>query len=457
VGDVLQATGGQLVRGDPAEMVTSFTIDTRHLERGGGFFALVGTRTDGHAFVAEAARGGAALAVVSRLPEGIGPFPPAIVRVDDGAAALARCGALARQRVTAKVIALTGSAGKTTTKEFIAAGLGASFRVHRTVGNLNNELGVPLTLLACPESAQMAVVEMGMNGPGQIAFLTRLANPDVGLVTNVRPVHLEFFSSLDEIAAAKGELFAVLRDDATAVVNLDDGRVRIQAARHDGPRVTFGGSPTADLRAEAIADRFVPGAGLTFVHEGTPYALPLRVGGAHAALDALAAAAAVVAAGAPLEPAIAAMAAMEPAPGRGRISRLPGDVAVVDDTYNSNPEALASVLGTLATSEPAGRRVLVMGDMLELGAQAAAFHRAAGERAAAAGVALLVAVGPLSRSAADTARKAGVEVHTADDAASAARVVLGLVREGDLVVVKGSRGIHLEHVVEALLARGTGA
>jgi UDP-N-acetylmuramoyl-tripeptide--D-alanyl-D-alanine ligase len=148
---------------------------------------------------------------------------------------------------------------------------------------------------------------------------------------------------------------------------------------------------------------------------------------------------------------------MEPAPGRGRISRLPGDVAVVDDTYNSNPEALASVLGTLATSEPAGRRVLVMGDMLELGAQAAAFHRAAGERAAAAGVALLVAVGPLSRSAADTARKAGVEVHTADDAASAARVVLGLVREGDLVVVKGSRGIHLEHVVEALLARGTGA
>jgi len=458
VGDVLQATGGRLAIGDPAARITSYSIDTRRLERGAAFFALVGTRTDGHAFVSDAARAGAALAVVSRLPEGTGPFPPAVIHVDDGAAALARCGALARQRLNAKVIALTGSAGKTTTKEFIATGLSASFRVHRTTGNLNNELGVPLTLLACPEDAEMAVIEMGMNGPGQIAFLTRLADPHVGLVTNVRPVHLEFFSSLDEIAAAKGELFAVLRADASAVVNLDDARVRLQAARHDGRRVTFGRSEAADLRAETIADRFLPGAGLSFFFEGRSYAVPLQVGGAHAALDALAAAAAVVAAGAPLPPALAAMSAMEPAPGRGRITRLPGDVAVVDDTYNSNPEALASVLGTLAASAPAGRRVLVMGDMLELGAQAAAFHRAAGERAAASGVALLVAVGPLSKNAAETARKAGVEVHTADDAPAAAKIVPDLVREGDLVVIKGSRGIRLEQVVDALLARaGTGA
>jgi UDP-N-acetylmuramoyl-tripeptide--D-alanyl-D-alanine ligase len=458
VGDLVQATGGRLAIGDPAAMVTSYSIDTRRIERGGAFFALVGTRTDGHAFVSDAARAGAALAVVSRLPEGTGPFPPAVIHVDDGAAALARCGALARQRLTAKVVALTGSAGKTTTKEFIAAGLSASFRTHRTTGNLNNELGVPLTLLACAEDAEMAVIEMGMNGPGQIAFLARLADPHVGLVTNVRPVHLEFFSSLDEIAAAKGELFAVLRADATAVVNLDDPRVRIQAARHGGARVTFGRSESADLRAEMIADRFVPGAGLTFSYQGRSHAVPLKVGGAHAALDALAAAAAVVALGAPLEPALAAMSAMEPASGRGRITQLPGGIAIVDDTYNSNPEALASVLGTLAASQPAGRRVLVMGDMLELGPQAASFHRAAGERAAASGVALLVAVGPLSRGAAETARKGGVEVHTADDAPGAARIVPGLVRDGDLVVIKGSRGVRLELVVETLLARaGTGA
>src|SRR5262245_2018140 len=262
VGDVLQATGGRLVIGDPAARLTSYSIDTRRLERGAAFFALAGTRTDGHAFVSDAARAGATLAVVSRLPEGTGPFPPAVIHVDDGAAALARCGALARQRLTAKVVALTGSAGKTTTKEFIAAGLSASFRTHRTTGNLNNELGVPLTLLACPEDAEMAVIEMGMNGPGQIAFLTRLANPDVGLVTYGRPVHLEFFSSLDEIAAAKGEMFAVLREDATAVVNLDDARVRVQSARHAGRRVSFGNSAAADVRAETIADRFVPGASL---------------------------------------------------------------------------------------------------------------------------------------------------------------------------------------------------
>ena len=453
VGDVLQATGGRLAIGDPAATVTSYSIDTRRLERGGAFFALVGTRTDGHAFISDAAHAGAALAVVSRLPEGTGPFPPAVIHVDDGAAALARCGALARQRLTAKVVALTGSAGKTTTKEFIAAGLSASFRTHRTTGNLNNELGVPLTLLACPEDAEMAVIEMGMNGPGQIAFLARLADPHVGLVTNVRPVHLEFFSSLDEIAAAKGELFAVLRADATAVVNLDDARVRIQAARHGGARVTFGRSEQADLRAEMIADRFVPGAGLTFSYEGRSYAVPLKVGGAHAALDALAAAAAVVALGAPLEPALAAMSAMEPASGRGRITHLPGDISVVDDTYNSNPEALASVLGTLAASEPSGRRVLVMGDMLELGERSAELHRELGREAARAGVDSILLVGTQVTAAAAGAREAGLGTESLVHFGSAEEAALGateLVRSGDVVLVKGSRGMALECVVSAL-------
>src|SRR5262249_7733849 len=280
---------------------------------------------------------------------------------------------------------------------FIAAGLGATLRVHRSAGNLNNELGVPLSLLGCPDEAEAAVIEMGMRGPGQIAFLTRLADPDVALVTNVRPVHLEFFDSVDGIAAGKGELFAVMRGQATAVVNLDDERGRGRAAGHDGPRVTFGRRAEADLRLESIADRFVPGASLAFRHRGRLHAVSLRAGGSHAALDALAAAAVVCACDAPLEPALAAIAATEPAPGRGRISDLPEWVTLVDDTYNSNPEALASVLGTLRATEPRGRRILVMGDMLELGPQTASFHRAAGELAAASGVALLVTVGPLSR------------------------------------------------------------
>lgn len=453
VDELLQATGGRLVSGDPHVRVGSYAIDTRRLVAGGVFFALAGTRTDGHAFLGDAARAGAAAAIVSRVPETGGPFPATLIEVDDVTAALARCGAFARQRLGAEVVAITGSAGKTTTKEFVAAGLAASKRVHRTTGNLNNELGLPLSLLDCPDDAEAAVFEMGMNGPGQIAFLARLASPDVGLVTNVRPVHLEFFGSIDDIAAAKGELFAVLRDDATSVVNLDDPRVRLQAARHAGPRVTFGSPQAADLVLTGMTDRFVPGASVSFRHEGRVYEIPLKIGGSHAALDAFAAAAVLVACGVPLGPALEAISLVEPAPGRGRISRLPGGVLVVDDTYNSNPEALASVLDTLAASAPSGRRVLVMGDMLELGPEGPAFHRSSGELAARSGVALLVGVGPLSRHAVEAGRHAGIDAHGADDAAHAARLVPPLIRPGDLVVVKGSRGVKLELVVEALVAR----
>ena len=453
VGDLLQAAGGTLLAGDPALSVTSYAIDTRKLAAGGAFFALPGTKVDGFAFVADAARAGAVAAVVTRAPSGGGPFPAAMIQVDDVAAALARCGAFARQRIRGKVVAITGSAGKTTTKEFVAAGLASTAKVHKTAGNLNNELGVPLSLLSCPDDAEGAVFEMGMNGPGQIAFLARLADPDVALITNVLPVHLEFFDSIDDIAAAKGELFAVLRENATSVVNLDDGNVRVQASRHAGTRVTFGRAEGADLKLEVIADTFVPGASFRFRHAGRSHDVALKIGGAHAALDALAAAAVVVACGVPLGPALDAIAGVEPAPGRGRLTRLPGDVVVVDDTYNSNPEALASVLGTLGASTPPGRRVLVMGDMLELGPRSIGFHQKAGELAARSKVALLVGVGPLARHAVEAARKAGIEAHLAADAAHAAQTVPDLMRSGDLVVIKGSRGVKLELVVEALIAK----
>jgi UDP-N-acetylmuramoyl-tripeptide--D-alanyl-D-alanine ligase len=453
VGELLQATGGTLLSGDPSLSVRSYAIDTRKLAAGGAFFALAGTKVDGHAFVGDAARAGALLAIVASPPSGSGPFPAAMIQVDDVAAALARCGAYARQRIRGKVVVITGSAGKTTTKEFVAAGLGASAKVHRTMGNLNNELGLPLSLLSCPDDAEAAVFEIGMNGPGQIAFLARLADPDVALVTNVLPAHLEFFNSIDDIAAAKGELFAVLRESATSVVNLDDINVRVQATRHAGPRVTFGRAESADLRLEAIEDRFVPGASLRFSHAGRSHSISLRIGGAHAALDALAAAATIVACGVPLGPALTAIARTEPAPGRGRMTYLPEGVIVVDDTYNSNPEALASVLATLDASPAPGRRVLVMGDMLELGPRSIAFHQEAGALAAQSKVALLVGVGPLARHAVESARRAGIETHSADNAAQAAQTVPGLLRPDDLVVIKGSRGVRLELVVDALITR----
>ena len=453
VSEILQATGGTLLSGDPSHSVTSYAIDTRKLTAGAAFFALPGTKVDGHSFVGDAARAGALLAIVARAPGGGGPFPATMIQVDDVAAALARCGAYARQRIRGKVVAITGSAGKTTTKEFVAAGLAVSARVHRTTGNLNNELGVPLSLLSCPDDAEFAVLEIAMNGPGQIAFLARLVDPDVALVTNVLPVHLEFFGSIDDIAAAKGELFAVLREGATSVVNLEDGHVRVQATRHAGPRVTFGRAESADVRLEQIENRYVPGASLRLSHAGRSHSISLKIGGTHAALDAFAAAAAIVACGVALGPALTGIARTEPAPGRGRLTHLPEGVVVVADTYNSNPEALASVLATLAASPTEGRRVLVMGDMLELGPRSVVFHQEAGVLAAHSKVALLVGVGPFARHAVEAARHAGIEVHAVDNAAQAAQAVPGLLRPGDLVVIKGSRGVRLELVVDALVSR----
>jgi UDP-N-acetylmuramoyl-tripeptide--D-alanyl-D-alanine ligase len=452
LGDLAAATGGVLLRGSGETRVDSYSIDTRTLRPGGVFFALPGARSDGHSFLGAAARAGAAAGVIREEPPSGDPAPPALIRVDDTADALARAGARARRAGGFRVAAVTGSAGKTTTKELLAAGLGASRRVHRTQANLNNHLGVPLSLLACPDGAEWAVIEMGMSAPGEIGFLTRIADPDVALVTNVRPVHLEFFDSLDGIAAAKGELYALLRPEATAVVNLDDERCRVQAARHAGPRVTFGRDPSADVALESVEDRFVPGAALAFRHGGRSRTLALRIGGAHAALDALAALAAVAAAGEDLDAAAAAMSSVEPAPGRGRVHRLANGALLVDESYNSNPAALESVLGTLKSSPASGRKVLVMGDMLELGPTEKALHREAGEGAAASGVQVLVGVGPRSKAAVEAARRSRIaETWHEADAAAAARSIPPRIGAGDLVVVKGSRGIHLEKVVEAIL------
>lgn len=451
--EIAAACGGAVLRGDPGVVATSFSIDTRTLAPGAAFFALRGERSDGHVFLHEAVRAGAMVVVVQQEPPSDLAAGVAVVRTEETAKALVRCGAAARRKiVSAQVVAITGSSGKTTTKELLGAGLAATKRVHKTRANLNNELGVPLTLLACPEDAEVVVLELAMRGAGQIAELTTISDPDVGLVTNVRPVHLEFFRTLDDIAAAKGELFAVLRDDAVAVVNVDDEHVRIQSARHSGRRVTYGRHGSADLVLESVEDRFTPGASFSFRHEGKVRRLDLKLAGSHAAVNALAALAVVVAVGADLDRAADALRGVEPGPGRGRVLTLAHGVVVVDESYNSNPAALSSVLRTVGASAPAGRKVLVLGDMLELGPEETTYHREAGRQAASAGVQVLMGVGPLARASVEAGRKAGVpEVRHEPDAGVAARELPRLVRPGDLVVVKGSRGVHLEQVVNALV------
>ncbi len=458
VSEIVKASAGKLLRGRDDQTVDSFSIDTRSLSPGALFFALKGARTDGHNYLADALRVKAAAAMVQNEPAADRKAPEILILVDDVEKALLDCGALARKKCKARFIAVTGSTGKTTTKELIAEGLSAGHKVHRTERSLNNHLGVPLTLLACPEDAEFAVMELGMSAPGEIAALAAVVRPEIGLVTNVCPAHLEFFETIDDIAAAKGELFAALPDDGTAVVNMDDAQVRVQAARHAGSRVTFGRSGACDLRIESIVDRFVPGAALKLRHGDNTYRVELALGGAHNARNALAALATVVAAGEDLEKAARAMEKVEPGPGRGRRHHLARDVVVVDDSYNSSPEALAAVLETTRHSETTGRKILVMGDMLELGRREAGFHREAGRKAARAGVQILIGVGPKAKLALETARVAGVpETRQAKDAATAADILPALVRPGDLVVIKGSRRVGLERVVNALLEAQVGA
>lgn len=453
--ELVEATGGALLRGDPETRVDSYVIDTRRLKPNGVFFALRGNRTDGHKFLGEARQNGAAVAVVEREPGENEQAPEGLIAVDSAETALSRSGEWVRRKKGGlKWMAVTGSNGKTTTKELLAEGLSAQFRVHRTPGNLNNHLGVPLSVLACPDDAEIAVLELAMSAPGEIASLARLVDPDIGLVTNVRAAHMQAFGSLEDIAAAKGELFAVLRSEALAVVNLDDMHVRVQAARHAGERVTFGRNPDADLRLEAIRAAFVPGAALSFRHRDKGYKVQLAIGGGHAAFNALAALAGVVAAGGDLDAAIPKIEHLQPGPGRGRVHRLNDGIVLIDDSYNSSPAALASVLETLKFSEPPGRRVLVLGDMLELGRLEGALHREAGRRAAAAGVQLLVTVGKEARASADEALHAGIPaVHHFPNSSEAADKTHELLQPGDLIVVKGSRSVRLGRVVRALVQK----
>ncbi len=456
---LVEATGGSLLCGDPETTVDSFAIDTRRMKRGGAFFALKGNQADGHTFVDKAVRAGAAVAVIDHELQPDQKTPPALIRTDDSEAALHQCGHWVRRHAKGvKWIAISGSNGKTTTKEMIAEGLSAGAKVHRTPGNFNNHLGVPLSLLAMPADANMVVLELAMSGFDEIAALTRMVDPDVGILTNIRAVHMASFRSLEDVAAAKGEMFAVLNEESIAVVNLDDAHVRVQATRHVGPQLTFGQHTAAELRMERVENSFTPGAALSFRYKGKSMRVQLRMGGTHSAFNALAALAGVAAAGGNLGASIEQIEKLEAGDGRGRVHRLDRGIVMIDDTYNSSPPALTSMLDTLHVSKPVGRRVLIFGDMLELGPMENALHAEAGRRAAAAGVQVLFAVGPMARETVEAARRAGVpEIHHYNDSTKAADSIGEFLRDGDLVVVKGSRGLHMGKVARELARTFQGA
>ncbi|HHC71407.1 MAG TPA: UDP-N-acetylmuramoyl-tripeptide--D-alanyl-D-alanine ligase [Thiotrichales bacterium] len=424
------------------------STDSRTLEPGVLFVALRGERFDGHDHVAAAAAAGAVGAVVESAVE-VGL--PAI-RVTDSRLALGLLAAGWRRRFSLPLVGVTGSNGKTTVKEMCAAILQRRGPVLATRGNLNNDIGVPLTLFGLGAEHRAAVIEMGANHPGEIAVLAGMAAPTVGVVTNAGPAHLEGFGSLEGVARAKGELFASLPPEGVAVINADDSfRPLWEELAADRRVIRFG------LEGEAeVAGRWHPvegGGRLELTSPQGAEVIRLPLSGRHNALNALAAAAATLATGASLEEVVGGLEGMTPVAGRLRSLRGPEGLEIIDDTYNANPASLRVALEVLAARP--GEHWLALGDMGELGPEAERLHREAGEAARAAGVTRLFAIGSLGRRVVEAFGTGG---EWFDDHRQMAERVAALVGEGETVLlVKGSRAMNMERLVEQLVERGEGA
>lgn len=461
-GEVARICGGDLW-GDPGAVITGVSIDSREMGPGELFVALPGERVDGHQYVGDAFRRGAGAALVQHwLPDSVMELArtqgKAVIKVRDGIEALSRWAAHHRDRFQIPVVGVTGSVGKTSTKDMIAAALSQRFRVVKTPGNFNNELGLPLGILRWDSTAQAAVFELGMRGRGQIAQLAQILRPSIGVVTNVGDTHIGVLGSRENIARAKAELIEALPAGGTAVLNADDKFVRSMAstAGRVGARVIwYGTGDGAGVRAVNIdfSDPFRTRFDLEWPGGRVPVELP--VPGRHQVVNALAAAAVSLSLGlAPVEIA-AGLQSFTPGTHRLRIHRVPGGPLVVDDVYNASPDSLAAALDVARRLPRQGRLILALGDMLELGPVEEEAHRQAGRWAARYGQVLL-AYGDAMAWAVHEARRQGLTAEQARHYGSQDMLIcdlLALAAEGDVVLVKGSRGMKMENAVEALLAR----
>ncbi len=442
---IAAATGGALLRPGPAGPVHT---DTRAIGAGAWFLALSGGRFDGHAFLAQAAAAGAVGCVVSRDP---GPeWTGGVVQVADTTRALQDLGRAARARLRGPVVGLTGSTGKTTTRALIALALSPLGRVHQSEGNLNNHLGVPMTLLGAPEDAGVSVVEMGTSSPGEIALLADLAQPDVRLIVNVGPAHLEELGGLDGVAREKGALFRSALPGDTVCVNVDDARVAGVPLPAGVRRLTWGRAPGADIRlldAALDAERLVTTARVATPQGELDLVVPSP--GLHLAHNAAGALAVAHALGVDLAAAARALAGYAPVGMRLRPEPLHNGAIALNDAYNANPSSMEASLRTLAALP--GRKVAVLGDMLELGPDEAAWHERVAAVAGALPIALVVLVGPRMSPAAPYARGRG-EVWSALDGATLVARLAAWLRPGDRVLFKGSRGARVERILQMLQA-----
>lgn len=451
---VLEATGGQLLVAGPENLFCGISTDTRTLQPGELFVAIHGENSNGHDYLDAAKAKGAAGALVAEEVPGVqrrhlncGEWT--IIEVTDTTYALGMLAQAHRRRFSLPVIGITGSAGKTTTKELTAAILAQGHCVLKTEANFNNEFGLPRTLFLLTEAHQAAVVEFGMRGRGQIGYLTTLAEPTIGVITNVGLTHLELLGTAEAIALAKAELLDEMPACSLAVIPAGGPFAALLRAHAQGPVLTFGESDDADVRAGDVQLEADGCARFTLHAPGVSCAVRVGVPGRHQVWNALAAAAAALAAGATPGEVQAGLAGCATITGRMCVTVAPRDFTVIDDTYNANPDAMRATLQSLAEMR-GGKKVAILGDMLELGAAEVAQHREIGRLAMALGIDAVLAVG--ERAQDYVAGAADARARWCPDHAAAVDAALALLAPGDCVLVKGSRSMHMETVVEALLA-----
>lgn len=452
---VVEATGGRLLAGDPATVFAGVSTDTRAIAPGALFLALRGDRFDAHDFLEVAVARGAAGLLVSTPCDGRPGV--AVIEVDDTLIALQDLARAVRRASGTRVVAITGSAGKTSTKEITADLLSAGgFRVHRNRGNLNNHIGLPLSLIEVASGADIAVVELGMNHAGEIRTLVSIAEPDIRVWLNVGDAHVGHFGSRAAVADAKAEVLEHATPGAVVVANADDPLVMERVERSALRRITFGESASADVRATGIVDRGFDGLEAHVITPSGAFDVCLPLPGRVHLSNALAAVAVAGECGVAVETLPVVLAGLRPVKRRGASVMLSGGVRVVDDSYNSSPAAFEAALAAIAATPAPGRRVVVAGEMLELGDSTLPLHEACGRAVGRAGVSLLVAIGGAPMDA--LVLGAVLEglprgsAHRFDDSAQAAAAIDDLVAPGDVVLVKGSRGSRTDLIVDHLVA-----
>ncbi len=451
-------TGGTLVTGSANTEFTSVSIDTRTLQGGSLFFAIRGPNQDAHRFIPDALAKGALGIVAERGYEYPGRFPDGrvLIKVPDTHQALKYLGMFVRRRWPGVLVAVTGSMGKTTTREFAAQLMQSRFRVYQTPGNYNNLFGLPLALMGLSLDYGVGIFEMGMSSSGEIAEMCSIATPAAGIITNVAPVHLAFFDSIEGIARAKAELAESLPSDGTLIFNADDPLVCDIAARCGVQKISFGLSDHADIRASEIEITGLSRTRFRVTCAGTSLPAVIPFAGAHYVMNALPAVALGSRYNIPLEQMIGSLGKLKAVAMRGQILRFKEGFTVIDDSYNSNPRALMQMIEVLSKIPSFTRRILVAGEMLELGKDSEALHFECGTFAAGHRLDMILGIQGAARQIVRAAADAGMPDEQARyfaDSDLARDFVKNAVQPGDLLLIKGSRGVHTEKVVQGLRAQ----